>query len=155
MLALLYNCHITLNYAGHFVYSPLNSYFIYIGYWTLNIYYYFQTSFPDGDPNGVIDFIIINALGKCHEARIRREHGRGQLVHHLYVKGFMILEHASASKSLQSQSSTEEVSIPPPIMDYMEPDTLIGAVGNGIDQRDCLPPPPYYNEPLFSDKKNN
>ena len=28
-------------YTGHFVvYSPLNSYFIYIGYWTLNIFIY-------------------------------------------------------------------------------------------------------------------
>ena len=32
--------HIALNYIGHFVYSPLNSYFIYIAYWTLNIDYY-------------------------------------------------------------------------------------------------------------------
>ena len=32
---ILYNVHIALNYIGHFVCSPLNSYFIYIGYWTL------------------------------------------------------------------------------------------------------------------------
>ena len=37
ILAILHNGHIALNYTGHFVYSPLNSYFIYIGYWTLNI----------------------------------------------------------------------------------------------------------------------
>ena len=40
ILAILYNGHIALNYTGHSVYSPLNSLFIYIGYWTLNIYYY-------------------------------------------------------------------------------------------------------------------
>ena len=32
------NSHIAINYIGHFVYSPLNSYFIYIGYWTLHKY---------------------------------------------------------------------------------------------------------------------
>ena len=37
IISILYNGHITLNYTGHFVDSPLNSYFIYIGYWTLNI----------------------------------------------------------------------------------------------------------------------
>ena len=32
--------HIVINYTAHFVYSPLNSCMcIYIGYWTLNIYY--------------------------------------------------------------------------------------------------------------------
>ena len=40
ILAILYNGHISLNYTGHFVYSPLNSYCIYIGHWILNIYYY-------------------------------------------------------------------------------------------------------------------
>ena len=42
ILAILYNGHIALNYTGHFVYSPLNSYFIYTGYWTLNIYSYYN-----------------------------------------------------------------------------------------------------------------
>ena len=40
-LALFANYHIGLNYTSHFVHSPLNSYFIYIGYWTLNIDYYY------------------------------------------------------------------------------------------------------------------
>ena len=40
ILAIFYIDHIVLNYTPHFVYSPLNSYFIYNGYWTLNIYYY-------------------------------------------------------------------------------------------------------------------
>ena len=34
VLSILYNDHIDLNYTGHFMYSPLNSHFIYIGYWT-------------------------------------------------------------------------------------------------------------------------
>ena len=37
----LYNGHIDLNYTCYFVYRPLNSYFIHIGYWTLNIYIFF------------------------------------------------------------------------------------------------------------------
>ena len=37
VLALFENYHIVLNYTTHFVHSPLNSYFIYIRYWTLNI----------------------------------------------------------------------------------------------------------------------
>ena len=42
ILAILYNGHIALNYPAHFVYSPLNSYFIYsnIAYWTYIYYYY-------------------------------------------------------------------------------------------------------------------
>ena len=39
-LALIDNYHIVLNCNAHFVNSPLNSYFINIGYWTLNIYYF-------------------------------------------------------------------------------------------------------------------
>ena len=42
ILAILYNGHIALNYTGYFVYNALNSYLIYIGYWTLNIYYYYN-----------------------------------------------------------------------------------------------------------------
>ena len=38
--ALFDNVHIALNCTVQFLYSPRNSYFIYIGYWTLNIYYY-------------------------------------------------------------------------------------------------------------------
>ena len=38
--ALFDHYHIVLNCTAHFVHSPLNSYFIYIGYWTLNIYFY-------------------------------------------------------------------------------------------------------------------
>ena len=34
ILSILYNGHIALNYTDNFVYSPLNSYFIYIQYWT-------------------------------------------------------------------------------------------------------------------------
>ena len=51
VLGILYNGHIALKYTGHFVYSPLNSYLIYIGYWTLIIlllltvmYYNFYSS---------------------------------------------------------------------------------------------------------------
>ena len=34
---LFYNFLIVLNCTTHFVYSPLNLYLIYMGYWTLNI----------------------------------------------------------------------------------------------------------------------
>ena len=37
ILSILYNGHIVLNCTVYFVHRPLNSYFIYIGYWTLNI----------------------------------------------------------------------------------------------------------------------
>ena len=85
------------------------------------------------------------------------------MAHHLYVKGFMILEHTSpgsAYKSLQGQSSTEDSPFegPPPIVDYMEPtgfDTFRSSNGNNIDPQSFLPPPPYYEEPFVSDKKND
>ena len=41
ILSILYNGHNALNYTGNFVYSPLNSYCIYIGYKTLNIFYHY------------------------------------------------------------------------------------------------------------------
>ena len=45
ILAILYNSHIALNYTGNFVvYSPLSSYFIHSGYWTLNIIFFFYCS---------------------------------------------------------------------------------------------------------------
>ena len=36
VLVLFDNYHIVLNCTAHFVHSPLNSYLMYIGYWTLN-----------------------------------------------------------------------------------------------------------------------
>ena len=38
ILFILYNGHIALNYTGHFVYSPLNLYFIDIGYYIPSVY---------------------------------------------------------------------------------------------------------------------
>ena len=32
ILSILYNGDIAINYTGHFTYSPLNSYFLYIGH---------------------------------------------------------------------------------------------------------------------------
>ena len=40
VLALFDDYHIVLNCTIHFVHNPLNSYFIYIEYWTLNIHFY-------------------------------------------------------------------------------------------------------------------
>ena len=51
ILAILYTGHFALNYTSQFVYSQLN--FIYIGYWTLNIYYYY------------ISFLTVGSLDGC------------------------------------------------------------------------------------------
>ena len=61
ILAIFYNGHIASNCTGHFVYSPLNLYFIYIGCWTLNIYYYYYITLP---------FYIIHVLNYTKDVYI-------------------------------------------------------------------------------------
>ena len=60
VLALFDNYYIVLNCTAHFVYSPMNSYFIYIGYWTLNICYYYYSY--NSCPKLVLQILIYSVI---------------------------------------------------------------------------------------------
>ena len=66
-------------YRSFCVYSPLNSYFICIGYWTLNIYYYYVSvlSASCGSSQCCVlhDLLFVNSGRGCK----RRPYGRGIL----------------------------------------------------------------------------